>query len=322
MKNVKFCIKCDQTDNCRSCEKLFSSKAPFKSTSFIQVKEDFTSFLVVKKNMIADIGCPNTVIGEKDAENFQSCLTKFQRENLEYITVDDNFKFGLSGPYKCKTKLRFPIKNDPDLLWVNVALVKADIPMLLGNNILKPLGAQIELFASGNGVLKLQNTEMELHETPGGHYTIRLSDLGKLCATAETSILCTEQASALRCGNCGETFINTDSLKEHMQIYHRKTAKSALKNPLKGKTTAEVSENGIMTDLNTQLNRSNSKREKKLISTMKDILQLQQSKSRIQCEQCNQLFKSLAELDMHMLLVHEDWLACDMCGKMFETCRE
>ena len=163
---------------------------------------------------------------------------------------------------------------------------------------------------------------MELHETPGGHYTIRLSDLGKLCATAETSILCTEQASALRCGNCGETFINTDSLKEHMQIYHRKTAKSALKNPLKGKTTAEVSENGIMTDLNTQLNRSNSKREKKLISTMKDILQLQQSKSRIQCEQCNQLFKSLAELDMHMLLVHEDWLACDMCGKMFETCRE
>ena len=75
MKNVKFCIKCDQTDNCRSCEKLFSSKAPFKSTSFIQVKEDFTSFLVVKKNMIADIGCPNTVIGEKDAKNFQSCLT-------------------------------------------------------------------------------------------------------------------------------------------------------------------------------------------------------------------------------------------------------
>ena len=50
--------------------------------------------------------------------------------------MDENFKFGPIGLFKCSEKLRFPIKNRMNILWVEVALVKAKIPMLLGNNVL------------------------------------------------------------------------------------------------------------------------------------------------------------------------------------------
>ena len=40
--------------------------------------------------------------------------------------------------------------------------------MLLGNNILKPLGAQITLFSTGNGLVKIKEEEIVLKETAGG----------------------------------------------------------------------------------------------------------------------------------------------------------
>ena len=63
-------------------------------------------------------------------------------------------------------KTRIPIKDGSNLLWVEVAIVDAKIPMLLGNNILKPLGVLIKLFSAGNGILMLKETEIKLKETP------------------------------------------------------------------------------------------------------------------------------------------------------------
>jgi hypothetical protein len=57
-----------------------------------------------KTNMIADLGCPNTGISANDAEVFAKSLTEFQQDNLEYIEVKKNFKFGPSGPYKMYSK--------------------------------------------------------------------------------------------------------------------------------------------------------------------------------------------------------------------------
>ena len=97
VKKVKFCIGCDKSDECKSCEKLFSAKAPLETTTFYQIEDDITCFIAVKKSMIADIGCPNSVISEEDADTFIACLTKFQQNNLEYKDVDEKFKFGPSG---------------------------------------------------------------------------------------------------------------------------------------------------------------------------------------------------------------------------------
>ena len=50
--------------------------------------------------MIADLGCPNSVIGVKDEKNFIRSLSNYQRDKLEIVKVDEKYKFGPSGPFK------------------------------------------------------------------------------------------------------------------------------------------------------------------------------------------------------------------------------
>ena len=45
------------------------------------------------------------------------------------------------------------------------SLGRFKIHMLLGNNIMKPLGAEITLFSTGNGKLKIKEEEIDLKET-------------------------------------------------------------------------------------------------------------------------------------------------------------
>ena len=171
VKKVDFCKETEEIEN------------------FEQIKADITCFFQSGRSvMIADIGCPNTVISEEDTDNFLEHLNQFQQENLQYKEVDRKFKFGPSGPYDCNRKMTFPIQN----IWVEVSIVQAKIPMLLGNNILKPLGAKIQLFPSGNGIMKLQDTVLKMTETSGGHYTINVSDLGKFDGPKEDQMFCTK----------------------------------------------------------------------------------------------------------------------------------
>ena len=152
VKKVDFCKETEEIEN------------------FEQIKADITCFFQSGRSvMIADIGCPNTVISEEDTDNFLEHLDQFQQENLQYKEVDRKFKFGPSGPYDCNRKMTFPIQN----IWVEVSIVQAKIPMLLGNNILKPLGAKMT-------------------ETSGGHYTINVSDLGKFDGPKEDQMFCTK----------------------------------------------------------------------------------------------------------------------------------
>ena len=96
-------------------------------------------------------------------------LKTFQNINLEIHGVDENFKFGLSGPYRCFKRLKFPISTSSKSIMAEVAIVKAKIPLLLRNNIFKPLEAVIKLFSSGNGVLRLEDADIFLKETSRCH---------------------------------------------------------------------------------------------------------------------------------------------------------
>ena len=89
-------------------------------------------------------------------------MSKYQQQHIEKVKAEEKFKFGPSWPYPCHAKLRFPVRNGSKFLWVEIALVQARIPMLLGNNILKPLGAKIDLFPGGNGMLRLKNVEIPM----------------------------------------------------------------------------------------------------------------------------------------------------------------
>ena len=64
---------------------------------------------------------------------------KNQQQQVQRVKSNDKFKFGSSGPYPCYAKLRFPVRNGSKFPWVEVALVRARIPMLLGTEYLQTL---------------------------------------------------------------------------------------------------------------------------------------------------------------------------------------
>ena len=192
-KIVRFCKMCNrgvECVECKFCDKYFNDKTHMGTTSFHQIGNDLTRSKKDKAKMICDLGCPNSVIGAADVDLFRRSLSEYQQGSIELVSVDENFKFGPSGPYHCSQKLRIPIGWKSKTIWVDIAIVKADIPMLLGNNILKPLEAEIKLFSSGNGVVVLDEEEIDMKETAAGHYTVDVSDLGKLCYLESTVFEC------------------------------------------------------------------------------------------------------------------------------------
>jgi hypothetical protein len=110
-------------------------------------------------------------------------------------------------------KLKFAIRTDSTRIIAGVAIVKADKPMLLGNNILKHMEVEMKLFSSGNGVLKLKDAVLDMKETPGRHYTIRVEDIGNLSDIVYLSLNVT-------CKICGKTFKTEADLQEHQATQH------------------------------------------------------------------------------------------------------
>ena len=354
-RKLVFCAHM-KSETCKLCDSR--RKSPLPTNSFHQIKQDITVHVAENSTkMIADLGCPNSVISEDDVKTFIGNLSTFQREQLTTKKVDEHFKFGPSGPYKCKEKLNFPVKNGSDLLWVDVAVVNAKIPMLLGNNVLKPLEAAIKLYSKqngGNGVLTLEETKIELEETIGGHYTIKVADLAKLCGkTHEFSSYCVSKKKGADCENCGKVFetdgrlqihtlemhesqfkckvckkrfFNKDSFKYHINeaqcTYGMKVMKPMLKNGKEKKDDMmeEMDLDQIVTALNTQLNGSTSRREKKLIRLVKQIAVVSHGKSDHACDECDETFSAKCTLKEHMSTEHKKkWHACDECDKTFAT---
>ena len=256
-----------------------------------------------------------------------------QQKNLQYIRVDEKFKFGPSGPYKCSYKIRFPIGDGSKVFWCDISIVDADIPMLLGNNILKPLEAKIQLFKTGNGILKLNGTELDLRETSGGHYNIKVSDLGRLCVSPSRDAFLCKRGSQILCDECDKTFENEKSLENHMHAQHgiiipRKddeVCENKLKNKtLKGNTrksafrkkqpqNKQCSEqkhntclHSITTELNTLLNGAKEGQERKLVLAMKNILIFNEHGKNNGCDQCENISKTSVDSKNHIDANHED----------------
>ena len=272
--------------------------------------------------------------------NFRNNLNKFQQENLRIIEIDEKFKFGPSGPYRSIEKLRFPIRNRVKVFWADVAIVDANIPMLLGNNILKPLEAEIKLLSSGNGTIKLKETEIPLRETAGGHFTLKVADIGKLCEKekAISNNFHSENEELYTCDDCGKTLSSNVKLKNHKETEHsqfqcnycnniffdkdcfyyhmnnkpcfkeRKVNKPILKNC---KVSQEALDNdynvtNVLAELITHFNGSSSKREKKLIQTMKNLTQLTLEKNRSPCNVCDKKITEATNSRNHKEVIHEE----------------
>ena len=323
VKSVKFCSGCKDGKVCKNCDKTFKSEGQQQTTMLHQMK-DVASYVTGKSNhMIADLGAPTSVIGRKDKENFIRNLSKSQRDNLHVISVDENFKFGPSGPFQCKEKLRFQMDVYKKTKWVDVAIVDAEIPMLLGNNIMKPLEAEIKLFAEGDAIIRLGEVEIEMKETKGGHYTVKVQDLGKLCSIIPVSYFNKE---LYECEKCEKGFENSIDLSEHKQRLHENlTRKSILKNPIKNGEILETNKNcvhNVINDLNTQLNGKLSSKDKCFLQIMKRMAQTQHKESNYKCEMCERATHTRRNNKIHAVCSHGVQLDGECNNCLIESQRE
>ena len=88
-RRVKFCSFCNGRNNCQRCENNIEGKGKMSSTAFYQMKDVACYISGTSNEMIADLGCPNSVIAMKDENNFVSNLSEYQRTNLEVVQVDE-----------------------------------------------------------------------------------------------------------------------------------------------------------------------------------------------------------------------------------------
>ena len=190
--------------------------------------------------------------------------------------------------------------------------------MLLGNNLLKPLEAQIKLFKEGDGTIKLGDDELEMKETKGGHYTVKVQDLSKLCSIATESFLTRLHSS---CNECGKGFENADLLDSHKERVHTGDIKeSILKNSIVKEDDFNEENNCIhkvIEDLNTQLNGKLSSKDKIFMKIMKRMAQIQQVDSNFKCDMCERKKRSKGSLNNHTICEHglKVGHACRLCEK-------
>ena len=67
---------------------MFVKKNTFRSTRVHDITTtDTTTFIAEVSKMIADVGCPNSVIGVKDVDTFIKSLTEYQQTKLEIVQM-------------------------------------------------------------------------------------------------------------------------------------------------------------------------------------------------------------------------------------------
>ena len=122
------------------------------------------------QSMIVDCGCPRSLMGMNEYEKLKE---KYKSEIVE-IKHKGRFKFGPSKPYVSDFKVRIPMMLGEYKLDAEFFVIKdKDIPILLGNDVMKPLDGRIDM---KKNLLEMQKVkaEVSLIETCGGHYIINL----------------------------------------------------------------------------------------------------------------------------------------------------
>ena len=94
---------------CKLCDDHFDRNDSLQRTSFHIIKRDLTKTEVDNASMIVDLGCPNSLLGKADVGRFVKSLSHFQEANMRVAKVDESFKFGPRGPYRCIEKMKIPL---------------------------------------------------------------------------------------------------------------------------------------------------------------------------------------------------------------------
>ena len=89
--------------------------------------------------IIVDSGCPRSLMGSKELENLSWVDIKFKDIKTEH------FRFGPSRVYSSNFKVKFPVRIEQHELEFEFYVIDGSVPILLGNDVLELLGANVDL---------------------------------------------------------------------------------------------------------------------------------------------------------------------------------
>ena len=97
-------------------------------------------------------------------------LSRLQKECIVYaeeqkLKEADTFKFGPSHEYKSYEAVKLPIQIEGKILFVWVSTVPANIPLLLGKDILKEWKCE-KNFSTSTIIIGILNITIKLNESP------------------------------------------------------------------------------------------------------------------------------------------------------------
>ena len=105
--------------------------------------DDFVSDRKSKQLMIIDIGCPRSLMGKKEYETLLDSLTPSEVDGIKEFAASKKFRFGPSKLYESQIRIELPLELDNVKIEAKIFIVNGDITILIGNDMLEPLGGTI-----------------------------------------------------------------------------------------------------------------------------------------------------------------------------------
>ena len=122
--------------------------------------------------IIVDSGCPRSLMGKQEYKTLHS---RFRIKKIK-MKGKELFKFGPSRIYESEFKACLNLNIGTETIDVEFYVIEGDVPILLGNDILEPLDANIKI-GRRKLVFEKLNNEVCLLKTPGGLYVVPVEDL-------------------------------------------------------------------------------------------------------------------------------------------------
>ena len=116
--------------------------------------------------MIVDSGCPRSLMGAQELKQLKNIV-----EVTEFRVRDEGFRFGPSRIYNSNQKAKLKMQVGINKLEWDFFIVDGNVPILVGNDIMDPLGGIIDM-EERKLVLPRADMEIPIVKTNGGHFVI------------------------------------------------------------------------------------------------------------------------------------------------------
>ena len=170
-------------------------------------------FMTQTENVcVIDSGCPKSVMSQMWANTYKASLMntdKFQNYPFKEKKEHELFKFGPSNVYTSTKAMKIPIVIGEEVKEVEVSIVHANIPFLLGRDYLDKWNCQL-LFKE-NSLIVNKEKKVQLETNRQGHFILNLLD-------AETEVVKIRDTFFI---NCEEKELKEKLKKIHIMTAHK-----------------------------------------------------------------------------------------------------